>query len=58
VLCALRGGPYAEPALRLIMIGRTSQAQLTALHLSPLKTAPLGDPAFKGVDRVLRNLPC
>src|SRR4030042_1430011 len=58
VLCALRGGPYAELALRLgLAIGRTSQAQLTALHLSPLKTAPLGAPAFKGVDRVLRNLP-
>ena len=58
VLCALRGGPYAELALRLgLAIGRTSQARLTALHLSPTKTAPLGDAAFKGVDRVLRNLP-
>ena len=58
VLCALRGGPYAELALRLgLAIGRTSQSRLTALHLSPMTTAPLGDAAFKGVDRVLRNLP-
>lgn len=58
VLFALRGGPYAELALRLgLAMGRTSRARLTALHLSPMTTAPLGDPAFKGVDRVLRNLP-
>ena len=58
VLCALRGGPYAELALRLgLAISRTSGARLTALHLSPTTTAPLGDAAFKGVDRVLRNLP-
>jgi glucosyl-3-phosphoglycerate synthase len=58
VLCALRGGPYAELALRLgLAISRTSDARLTALHLSPTTTAPLGDAAFKGVDRVLRNLP-
>ena len=58
VLCALRGGPYAELALRLgLAIGRTSHSRLTALHLSPITAAPLGDAAFKGVDRVLRNLP-
>jgi glucosyl-3-phosphoglycerate synthase len=58
VLCALRGGPYAELALRLgLAISRTSNSRLTALHLSPTTTAPFGDAAFKGVDRVLRNLP-
>lgn len=58
VLCALRGGPYAELALRLgLAIGRRSRSRLTALHLSPMTAAPLGDAAFKGVDRVLRNLP-
>jgi len=58
VLCAVRGGPYAELALRLgLAIGRTSHSRLTALHLSPTTTAPLGEAAFKGVDRVLRNLP-
>lgn len=58
VLCALRGGPYAELSLRLALaIATTSQAKITALHLAPGTTAPLGDPAFKGVDKVLRNLP-
>lgn len=58
VLCALRGGPYAELALRLgLAISRTSDSRITALHLSPTATAPLGEAAFKGVDRVLRNLP-
>lgn len=57
VLCALRGGPYAELSLRVgLAISRTSKARVTALHLSPLQTAPLEDAAFKGVDRVLRSL--
>ncbi|HEY5982543.1 MAG TPA: glucosyl-3-phosphoglycerate synthase [Anaerolineales bacterium] len=58
VVCALRGGPHAELALRLgLAIGRTSNSRITALHLSPTNPSPLGDAAFKGVDRVLRNLP-
>ena len=58
VLCALRGGPYSELALRLgLAIGRTSRSQLTALHLAGTGTASFEEPAFKGVDRVLRNLP-
>jgi glycosyltransferase involved in cell wall biosynthesis/nucleotide-binding universal stress UspA family protein len=58
VLCALRGGPYAELSLRLALaVARTSRANITALHLSPTGTVPLGEAAFKGMDRVLRNLP-
>jgi glucosyl-3-phosphoglycerate synthase len=58
VMCALRGGPYAELTLRLgLAIARTSQARLTALHLAPAPMPPVAEPAFKGVDRVLRNLP-
>lgn len=58
VLCALRGGPHAELALRLgLGIARMCNSRLTALHISPTTTAPLGEAAFKGVDRVLRNLP-
>lgn len=58
VLIALRGGPYAELALRLgLSIMHTCQATATALHISPTTTAQLGDPAFKGVDKVLKNLP-
>src|SRR5512142_3281802 len=58
VLVALRGGPYAELSLRLgLSITRTSAGAITALHISPTATSQLGDPAFKGVDKVLKNLP-
>ncbi len=58
VLCALRGGPYAELALRLALgISRTKGARITALHLTSRDEAPVVEAAFKGVDRVLRNLP-
>ncbi len=58
VLVSLRGGPYAELSLRLgLSISRTSGGVITALHISPMVTSHLGDPAFKGVDKVLRNLP-
>src|SRR5512143_925122 len=58
VLISLRGGPYAELSLRLgLSIAHTSKSVITALHISPTTTTKLGDPAFKGVDKVLRNLP-
>ena len=58
VLVSLRGGPYAELSLRLgLSISRTSQAMITALHLLPSSNTEFADPAYKGVDRVLRNLP-
>ncbi len=58
VLVALRGGPYAELSLRLgLSILHTSGGIITALHISPTTTSQLGDPAFKGVDKVLKNLP-
>jgi len=58
VLVSLRGGPYAELSLRLsLSISRTSQAQLTALHILPDSSGSLSDPAFKGMERVLKNLP-
>jgi nucleotide-binding universal stress UspA family protein/glycosyltransferase involved in cell wall biosynthesis len=58
VVCALRGGPYAELTLRLALaIGRTSRAKITALHVTPKGAEPPDEAAFKGVDQVLRNLP-
>ncbi len=58
VLVSLRGGPYAELSLRLgLAIGGTTDAQITALHIASMNTTKLGDPAFRGVDKVLRNLP-
>ena len=40
-----------------LSISRTSRAKLTALHLLSANTNQVGDPAFKGVDKVLKNLP-
>ena len=58
VLVSLRGGPYAELSLRLgLSISRTSKAKITALHLLPKSNSEFSDPAYKGVDRVLKNLP-
>ncbi len=58
VLVSLRGGPYAELSLRLALaIGGTIDAKITALHIASMHTTKLGDPAFRGVDKVLRNLP-
>ncbi len=58
VLVSLRGGPHAELSLRLgLSIADTSAAVITALHVSSGATSQLGDPAFKGVDKVLKNLP-
>ena len=59
VLVSLRGGPYAELSLRLgLSIAHTSRAKITALHVLPTTSTPQGsDPAFKGVDKVLKNLP-
>ncbi len=58
VLVSLRGGPYAELSLRLgLSISRMSKAKITALHLLPSSNTEITDPAYKGVDRVLENLP-
>lgn len=58
VLVSLRGGPYAELSLRLsLSISRSSHAQLTALHILPDSAERISDPAFKGIERVLKNLP-
>ena len=58
VLVSLRGGPYAELSLRLgLSISRLTKARVTALHLLPSANSGITDPAYKGVDRVLKNLP-
>ncbi len=58
VLVSLRGGPYAELSLRLgLSISHTSRSQLTALHILSALGEHSVDPAFKGMERVLKNLP-
>jgi nucleotide-binding universal stress UspA family protein len=59
VLVSLRGGPYAELSLRLgLSLARTSRVNVTALHLrSRADKSSETDAAFKGIERVLKNLP-
>ncbi|MCL4528356.1 MAG: glucosyl-3-phosphoglycerate synthase [Chloroflexi bacterium] len=58
VLVSLRGGPYAELSLRLgLSISSVSHSRLTALHILPAAGEHPMDPAFKGMERVLKNLP-
>jgi glucosyl-3-phosphoglycerate synthase len=57
-LVSLRGSPYAEDALRLsLSIARTSQAEVTSLHLTPTDTATWRPSPLRGLEQVLNNLP-
>jgi glucosyl-3-phosphoglycerate synthase len=58
VLIPIRGGPYAELSLRIALsIHNSNSAQISSLHLFSDDPTKGKEPAFKGVDRVLRNLP-
>jgi glucosyl-3-phosphoglycerate synthase len=58
VLIPIRGGPYAELSLRIALsIRNSNNAQISSLHLFPNNITRDKDIAFKGVDRVLKNLP-
>jgi glucosyl-3-phosphoglycerate synthase len=52
-LVAIRGGPYAELALRVGM--SLHSAQLDVLHLALM--GPVNDAAFKGLMHILKHLP-
>ena len=58
MLLPIRGGPYAELALRIALsIHNTKGTIISSLHLFPRNITREQDLAFKGVDRVLRSLP-
>lgn len=58
VLVSLRGGPYAELALRLsLSIAHSSRASVSSLHLIPSGATPRQEAAFRGIDQVLSSLP-
>ena len=66
VLVPVRGGPYAELAVRLTLaITHTSHCHATALHLQlrmpagqpGAKSADVGDAPFRGLARILDKLP-
>jgi glucosyl-3-phosphoglycerate synthase len=58
ILVPVRGGPYAELALRTALsIGDFNVAEVTTLHMVPSDPARKQDAAFRGMERVLKNLP-
>jgi glucosyl-3-phosphoglycerate synthase len=58
VLIPIRGGPNAELALRLgLSMARHANASIHTLHIIPKTPSPSRDVAFRGLQRVLNNLP-
>jgi len=58
MLLPIRGGPYAELALRIALsIHNSNNAQISSLHLFANNSTRNQDLAFKGVNRVLKSLP-
>jgi nucleotide-binding universal stress UspA family protein/glycosyltransferase involved in cell wall biosynthesis len=57
-LVPIRGGPYSELALRTALsMRRFRQMDLTSLHVVSMKLTAKQDAAFRGIERVLKNLP-
>jgi nucleotide-binding universal stress UspA family protein len=57
-LIPMRGGPYAELALRMgLSLERVSKTKLTSLHIASADTSPEKDAAFHGIQRILQNMP-
>jgi nucleotide-binding universal stress UspA family protein len=58
ILVPIRGGPYAELALRTALsINRFHPANVTTLHMVSSDPARKQDAAFRGIEKVLKNLP-
>jgi glucosyl-3-phosphoglycerate synthase len=58
ILVPIRGGPYAELALRLALSMRHFRPmEITSLHVVSTQSVRKKDAAFRGMDRVLKNLP-
>ena len=58
VLIPIRGGPYAELALRTgLSMQHLHNIDVTSLHVVPATLAGQQDAAFRGIERVLKHLP-
>ncbi|HJR79684.1 MAG TPA: glucosyl-3-phosphoglycerate synthase [Anaerolineales bacterium] len=58
LMIPIRGGPYAELALRIALsMKRFQQVDITSLHMTPTDLSVKQDAAFRGIARVLKNLP-
>lgn len=58
VFIPMRGGPNAELALRVgLSLSSHAQAKVNTLHIVPQNEQTTRDAAFRGLERVLNNLP-
>lgn len=58
ILVPIRGGPYSELALRTALsMKRFHPIDITSLHVVPTQPVPRHDAAYRGIERVLMNLP-
>jgi glucosyl-3-phosphoglycerate synthase len=58
ILVPLRGGPYAELALRIsLSITRNTAARITSLHITSAHTVKSHEAPFRGLAYVLAHLP-
>jgi glucosyl-3-phosphoglycerate synthase len=58
VMVPIRGGPYAELALRIALsMKHFRQLDLTSLHMTPTNSTLEQDASFRGMEQVLKNLP-
>jgi nucleotide-binding universal stress UspA family protein len=58
VLLPIRGGPYAELALRIALsMRRLHPIAVSSLHMVPTNPTRKHDAAFSGMERVLKNMP-
>ena len=58
VLLPIRGGPYAELALRIALsMRRFNPIAVSSLHMVPTNPAHQQDGAFSGMERVLKSMP-
>ena len=58
ILVSIRGGPYAELALRLsLALARSQRARVTSLHISPPDTLPRQDAPYQSINQILIRLP-
>jgi glycosyltransferase involved in cell wall biosynthesis/nucleotide-binding universal stress UspA family protein len=58
ILVSIRGGPYAELALRLsLAVARSRKARVTSLHISPANHSGRQDIPYRNINRILVRLP-
>jgi nucleotide-binding universal stress UspA family protein len=58
ILVPIRGGPYAELALRLCLaLAHSQKARVTSLHIPPANASARQDSAYQSIDQILVRLP-